>query len=106
MEPIDFTKPEAFRGASADAGGLGEAPGLNQSKPEPSSDDALRLRRSLRWLLFWILLAPLSWALLAALLAFMDTAHPLAEAAAAHHEVMETSTLGKIVLLANQEHSN
>ena len=31
---------------------------------------------------------------------------PLAEAAAAHHEVMETSTLGKIVLLANQDPSN
>ena len=103
MEPIDFTKPEAFRGASADAGGLGEAPGLNQSKPEPSSDDALRLRRTLRWLLFWIVLAPLSWASLAALLAFMGTADPQAAASAEPSllaAMSETSFVARLRLLA------
>jgi hypothetical protein len=43
-----------------------------------------RLRRAVRWLLLWIVLAPLSWALLAVLLAAMDLVYSDAPAFASH----------------------
>lgn len=80
MDPIDFTRPEAF--GQVGAGGPSASLDLNRQSPAPSTAEALRLRRAVRWLLFWIVLAPLSWFMLAALMTFMDTADPQALASA------------------------
>lgn len=80
MDPIDFTRPEAF--GQVGAGGPSASLDLNRQSPAPSTAEALRLRRAVRWLLFWIVLAPLSWFMFAALLTFMDTASAPATAAA------------------------
>lgn len=101
MDPIDFTRPETF--GQVGAGGPGASLDLNRQSPAPSTAEALRLRRAVRWLLFWIVLAPLSWAALAALLAFMGTADPLAAASAEPSllaGMLEPSFVARLRLLA------
>ena len=100
MDPIDFTKPEAFSQAGV------RGPGASLDLPAQSSTEALRLRSALRWLLFWLVLAPLSWFMLAALMTFMDTADPQALASATSAgsgllaSMAEPSFLARIRLLA------
>lgn len=101
MDPIDFTKPEAF--SQAGAGALSDAHGLNQTSDAQSTAEALRLRHAFSSLVFWIVLAPLSWVALAVLLALLGTADPQAAAAAQTDllvSMSEPSFVARLRLLA------